>query len=85
MTVRELIDALNKLPLDSRVVVYGYEGGYDDPSVSTSALIIDDNWNSVSNKKNHWYFGRHDHYHSHDEENVENPSVPESCVVIGRA
>ena len=33
MTVKELMDELAKLPADRRVVVQGYEDGFDDVSV----------------------------------------------------
>lgn len=33
MTVAELIEVLRGWPLDARVVVDGYEGGFDDPVV----------------------------------------------------
>lgn len=81
MTVRELIDILQKMPQDTLVVIPGYEGGYDNPSVSTSTLIADTNWNSVKNEKITWYYGRHDHYYP---EHEETPSVPTPCVVVGR-
>lgn len=35
MTVAELIALLRQYPDDARVVVEGYEGGYDDPIVQT--------------------------------------------------
>lgn len=87
MTVRELIDMLSKVPQDSMVVIPGYEGGFDNPTVESAALIPDTNWNGKN--KNYWYSGRHDEYF----EDVENSrsfggeapiSTPIQCVVIGR-
>ena len=34
MTIKELMDELAKLPADRRVVVQGYEDGFDDDPVS---------------------------------------------------
>jgi hypothetical protein len=82
MIVRELIEMLNKMPQDSLVVVTGYEGGFDNPSVYTDTIIVDSNWNSVSNEKNTSYYGRHNRYYpSHN----ETPAQPENCVVVGTA
>lgn len=82
MTVRELTDMLSKMPQNSLVVIPGYEGGFDDPSVYTDTLIVDSNWNSVSNKKECWYYGRHNRYYP---EHEETSARPENCVVVGRA
>lgn len=82
MIVRELIHILSKLPQDSLVVVPGYEGEFDNPFVYTDTMIVDTNWNSVSNQKNIWYHGRHDRYYP---EHNETTAQPENCVVVGRA
>ena len=82
MTVRELVDMLKEMPQDSLVVIPGYEGGFDNPTVSTSTLIVDSNWNSVKNEKHSWYYGRHNVYYP---EHEETSAVPENCVVVGRA
>ena len=44
MTVKELMELLNKYPDDLRVVVNGYEDGYDDISperISTTRIQLD--------------------------------------------
>lgn len=51
MTVQELIQALAKYPEDARVVVQGYEDGYDTVS-SVRSLSIHPNPNQA------WYYGR---------------------------
>lgn len=42
MTVKELIEELKKYPPETRVVVDGYEGGYDDvASLKNASLVLD--------------------------------------------
>jgi hypothetical protein len=41
MTVRELIAVLSQFSPDSRVVVRGYEAGYDDPEVRPARAMFD--------------------------------------------
>lgn len=56
MTVSELIEVLGQYPDDTRVVVNGYEDGYDDLSpelISAVELVLNANTN--------WYVGRHAH------------------------
>jgi hypothetical protein len=79
MTVSELIEQLKNMPQDMMVVIDGYEGGYDNPELSSSKLIPDSNWNGKS--KEAWYNGRHDVYYVEMED--QNLSTVE-CVVIGR-
>jgi hypothetical protein len=77
MTVAELIEELNKLPQDSMVVIPGYEGGYDNPDVSTGTLVENDNWDGQ--EKFYWYNGRHAVYY------VDMVGdQPVNCIVIGR-
>ena len=79
MTVRELIDMLKGMPQDSLVVIPGYEGGYDNPYVSSGSLIVDTNWDGQN--KEHWYMGRHEKYYDYE----DNGSVqPVNCVIVGR-
>lgn len=51
MTVQELLQALAKYPEDARVVVPGYEDGYDTVS-SVRSLSIRPNPDQA------WYYGR---------------------------
>jgi hypothetical protein len=79
MTVAELIEMLKAVPQDSMVVIPGYEGGFDNPSVHTDTLVVDTNWDG--NNKTTWYYGRHDRYYKGIEaEDVQ----PMNCVVVGR-
>lgn len=52
MTVRELAAKLNALPPDARVVVAGYEDGYEDVDDVLPIKI-------VLNVRGPWYVGRH--------------------------
>ena len=54
MTVAELIQQLQRHPPDLRVVVDGYENGYDDLSPEQLALITI----TLNTGKHHWE-GRH--------------------------
>ncbi len=56
MNVIELIEKLKEFPPNMRVVVEGYEGGYDDINRFKETGIIP-NMNTGSNKK--WYYGEH--------------------------
>jgi len=53
MRVRELIEALQKVPQDARVLVRGYEGGYDDIDGGDVGLF-------ALNVNKEWYYGNHD-------------------------
>ncbi len=77
MTVAELIEQLKMVPQDSMVVIPGYEGGYDNPDVSTDTLVENDNWDGQ--EKFYWYNGRHAHY-SVDMVGDQ----PINCIVLGR-
>lgn len=53
MTVKELIAALQNYPPDTRVIVMGYEEGYDDITLVKQIAIIPE-------EKPEWYKGRYD-------------------------
>ena len=53
MTVKELISALQNYPPDTRVVVLGYESGYDDITIVKQVAIMPE-------EKPVWYKGRYD-------------------------
>lgn len=57
MTVRELIDRLSEYPQDHRVVVRGYEDGFDEAAIGTTAMVADANWDGHT--KRVWFSGRH--------------------------
>ena len=51
MTVKELMDELAKLPANCRVVVQGYEDGFEDVSVLEPISV-------EKNPDDAWYYGR---------------------------
>jgi ribosome modulation factor len=53
MTVKELIEQLQQLPADLRVVVRGYEGGVDDIDRLEQGYI-------QLNAHQEWYYGKHE-------------------------
>ena len=57
MTVGELIEKLKEMDQGLMVVVAGYEGGFDDPLVSTTQVDLNDNWDGQ--KKIRRWDGRH--------------------------
>ena len=77
MTVNELIEQLKSYPGDMVVVIPGYEGGYDNPSVCVDGVDFDANWDGKD--KTYWYMGRHHRDYDWKPQNGE-PNV----VVIGR-
>jgi hypothetical protein len=77
MTVNELIEQLKNYPSDMIVVIPGYEGGFDNPVISTNSAIFDTNWDGQN--KQTWYNGRHDLDYDRNQTNGK-PNV----VVVGR-
>lgn len=70
MTVLDLIVALEEYPRDMRVVVNGYEGGFDDPTLLVEKVLID----GTKDKSSWW--GRH------ERPNPWDPSNPGTDVLV---
>jgi hypothetical protein len=68
MTVKELIEQLQKLDPELHVFVDGYEGGYDDVAVSEVKEI-------ALNVHSEWYYGKHD--------NVDDDRFFDATIVKG--
>lgn len=51
-TVGQVIEALQKLPSDTRVLVSGYEGGFEGADLSMAAKPF------KRNPQQKWYYGR---------------------------
>lgn len=56
MTVKELIEQLQKLDPDIRVMTNGYEGGFQDAESFTERDVIE----VVLNANTSWYYGPHE-------------------------
>lgn len=63
MTIKELIQQLQQLDPDLHVFVHGYEGGYDDVTISEEKEI-------ALNVNEEWYYGSHE-----DAKDTPNPSM----------
>lgn len=76
MTVSELIELLREYPANLRVVVNGYEEGYDDlsPEQISVAKI------SLNTGKHHWE-GQHGDPPSQAEETADGAKVVEALVL----
>ncbi|MEY3827558.1 MAG: hypothetical protein RLZZ148_2378 [Cyanobacteriota bacterium] len=74
MTIKELIKILSQYDPETRVVVSGYEGGYND-LLEVEPLSIKLNVNTK------WYYGAHD---TADERSEPIPNVPFTSVVYLR-
>ena len=72
MTVAQLQELLSHYPDDQRVVVSGYEGGYDEPRISTAKLH-----DKYGPEREEWWWGRYD-----DDPEEGDETFP--AVVIGR-
>ena len=74
MTVKELVELLEKYPDDLRIVVNGYEDGYDDilpERISTTKIQLD--------AGTHDWEGQHGGLSSADE-STEDPKVVDALV-----
>ena len=59
MTVGGLIERLSKYDHNMRVIVQGYEGGFDDCFGISDPVDIEIGTNSKDNPHYAWYFGEH--------------------------
>jgi hypothetical protein len=77
MNVQQLIEELQKHPPEMRVIVKGYEGGYDDLD-SPEQRSIRLNVHSPEN----WYFGRHE---DEDYTPSSNDDIIETALLVAHA
>ena len=69
MTVRELIESLSKVEdQEVRVVVRGYEGGYDDIIIDNTPAICE----IALDVNEEWYYGKHERVEDVNEEDLIN-------------
>ena len=75
MNVKKLIEILEKYPNDMRVIVDGYEGGYDD--ITDSQILEIDV--KINCQRSSVVFGKHSESRLSD-----NQSELERCLLISR-
>jgi hypothetical protein len=71
-TVGDLVELLLRLPPETRVMVSGYEGGYDDANSNPEITKIALNVNGP------WYYGPHD---SADNSVVTNHKIVDAIIL----
>ncbi|MEN8157695.1 MAG: hypothetical protein ABFS10_12155 [Bacteroidota bacterium] len=77
MTVDELINKLRDFPPDHRVIIPGYEDGYNDITIIKKTEIIPDYFTE-------WYYGQHlDKDDFLKVEKIENPAFENSVLLNG--
>jgi hypothetical protein len=75
MTVKELAELLERYPDDLRVVVNGYEDGYDDIAperISVKKIQLD--------TKTHDWEGQHSGFYDSEKETTDNAEIVEALV-----
>jgi hypothetical protein len=77
MTVEELIAKLNEYPGDLRVLIPGYEDGFNDITLIKEKEIVPDFFQE-------WYYGQHldsaDHYRMKD---LKEPKIENALLLDG--
>ena len=80
MTVKELVGLLGKYPDDLRVVVNGYEEGYDDLSLERISVI-----KIQLDTRVHDWEGQHSDFYGSREEITDDPKIVEALVFRRRS
>ena len=75
MTVKELVELLGKYPDDLRVVVNGYEDGYDDLSLERISII-----QIQLNTQIHDWEGQHSDFYGSEKEITDDAEIVEALV-----
>lgn len=83
MTVRELIKVLTQIQdQDTRVMIRGYEGGYDDVVIANG---IDNNTPAIDymalGVNEQWYYGRHEKVKDIGEEDLDKYHIVKTIVL----
>jgi hypothetical protein len=78
MTIKQLIEKLKQYPPDMRVIISGYEDGYNDISnIEEKEIAID----IISD----WYNGQHvDSDDQYRLEEIENPIIEKALLLDGK-
>ena len=80
MTVKELVELLGKYPSDFRVVVNGYEDGFDDLSLERISVI-----KIQLDTQIHDWEGQHSDFHGSDKEISGDAEIVEALVLRRRS
>ena len=75
MTVKELVEHLGKYPDDLRVVVNGYEDGFDDLSPKRISVI-----KIQLDTQIHDWEGQHSDFHDSEKEITDDAKIVEALV-----
>ena len=75
MTVKELVELLRKYPDDLRVVVNGYEDGFDDVSPERISVI-----KIQLDTQTYDWEGQHSDFHGSETEITDNAKIVEALV-----
>ena len=78
MTIQQLIEKLQQYPPEMRVIISGYENGYNDISMFEKKEIAID-------VLTEWYYGQH--IDSSDDfflENIKNPKFENALLIDGK-
>ena len=75
MTVKELVELLGKYPDDLRVVVNGYEDGYDDLSSERIAIIKI----QLDTQIYDWE-GQHSDFYGSEKDTIDDAKIVEALV-----
>ena len=76
MTVKELVEHLGKYPDDLRVVVNGYEDGFDDLSLERISVI-----KIQLDTQIHDWEGQHSDFHGSEKETTNDAEIVEALVL----
>ena len=80
MTIKELAELLGKYPDDLRVVVNGYEDGYDDLSLERISVV-----RIQLDTQIHDWEGQHSDFHGSETEISDNAEIVEALVFRRRS
>ena len=80
MTVKELVELLGKYPDDLRVVVNGYEDGYDDLSLERISII-----KIQLDTQIHDWEGQHSDFYGSEKEIADDAQIVEALVFRRRS
>ena len=79
MTVKELVELLRKYPGDLRIVVNGYEEGYDDLSLERISVI-----KIQLDTQIHDWEGQHSDFYGSEKEISDDTEIVEALVLRRR-